>query len=84
MTRDEAIEQLDWYFNDDDGIAADHVTHAAYATLRNIAFSYDGCSTERKDSLILSRCPVCGGVTSWSDYFVRYICSSCGWEGLDK
>lgn len=82
MTRDEAIKQLDWYFNEDDGIAADNKTHAAYAALRIIGYSYDGCATVN-DSL-LSICPVCGGVTSWSDYFGRYICSSCGWEGLDK
>ena len=45
MTRDEAIEQLDWYFNEDDGIAADYKTHAAYATLRIIAMSYGSCGT---------------------------------------
>lgn len=48
MNRDEAIKQLDWYFNND-GITADGRTHSAYATLRTIAYSYDGCETESKD-----------------------------------
>lgn len=79
MTRDKAIEQLDWYFNEDDGIAADYVTHSAYATLRTIAFSYDGCSTESKDPLMV--CPSCGKVAGWNSYFASYICPVCGWKG---
>lgn len=80
MNRDEAIEQLDWYFNEDDGIAADGKTHAAYATLRIIAHSYDGCDIESKSS-IFDICPSCGDVVSWNSYFGRYICPKCGWEG---
>lgn len=79
MNRDEAINQLDWYFNEDDGIAADSKTHAAYATLRIIAHSYDGCETESKSSLGI--CPTCGCITSWNSYFESYICPKCGWEG---
>ena len=79
MTRDEAIKQLDWYFNEDDGIAADDKTHAAYAALRIIAHSYDGCGTESESSLDV--CPSCGHVMGWNSYFGRYICSNCGWEG---
>ena len=75
MTRDEAINQLDWYFNEDDGIAADGKTHAAYAALRIIAVGY------RPEGTSLSICPSCGGVTSWNSYFGRYICLNCGWEG---
>lgn len=58
MTRDEAIKQLDWYFNEDDGIAADDKTHAAYDTLKIIAYSYDGCGTYSKSSLDI--CQSCG------------------------
>ena len=79
MTRDEAIEQLDWYFNEDDGIAADNQTHAAYATLRIIAFSYGGCATKSKGSLMI--CPSCGKVSAWNSYFSAYICPICGWKG---
>ena len=79
MTRDEAIKQLDWYFNEDDGISADNKTHAAYATLRIIAFSYGGCATEIKDSLIV--CPSCEKVAEWNSYFSTYICPICGWRG---
>ena len=79
MTRDEAIEQLDWYFNEDNGIAADDKTHAAYATLRLIACSYGGCSTKNESPLDI--CPSCGSVTGWNSYFGRYICPNCGWEG---
>ena len=79
LTRDEAIKQLDWYFNEDDGIAADDKTHAAYATLRLIAFSYGGCGTKKKDSMII--CPTFGKIASWNSYFESYICPVCGWEG---
>ena len=87
MTRDEAIKQLDWYFNEDDGIAADNKTHAAYATLRIIGYSYGGCATKSKDSLMicpsysLMICPSCGKVAGWNSYFASYICPVCGWKG---
>lgn len=32
-----AIEQLDWYFNEDDGGAAEEITKYAYETLKKIA-----------------------------------------------
>ena len=76
MTRDEAIKQLYWYFNEDDGIAADDKTHAAYATLRTIAFSYGGCSTERKDFLVI--CPVCRDIMKWNTALGNYRCPTCG------
>ena len=85
MTRDEAIKQLDWYFNEDDGIAADKKTHAAYATLRIIGYSYGGCATRSEHSLnypeTLIVCPSCGKVVGWNSYFASYICPVCGWEG---
>ena len=76
MTRDEAIEQLDWYFNEDDGIAADGKTHAAYTALRTIARG-----DYRPEETLLSICPSCGHVMGWNSYFGHYICSNCGWEG---
>lgn len=79
MNRDEAIKQLDWYFNEDDGMAADDKTHAAYTTLRIIAYSYGGCRTT--DEFSHSICPTCGSVTDWNACFESYICSNCGWEG---
>lgn len=75
MTRDEAIKQLDWYFNEDDGISADDKTRAAYATFRIVAKHY------RPEGTSLSICPSCGNVTSWNSYFESYICPKCGWEG---
>lgn len=39
MTIEKAIDQLDWYFQEDDGLAAEKVTKEAYETLKRIAES---------------------------------------------
>lgn len=77
MTSTQAIEQLDWYFERDDGIAADPVTKDAYQTLRNIAIGYGGCCGR-------TICPTCGNVAGWDSYFGCYRCPKCGWESRDK
>ena len=74
MTRDQAIEQLDWYFDSDDGGAADPVTKEAYQTLKTIVMTYPVISPT-------ALCPNCSSLVVWNSYFSRYICSKCGWEG---
>lgn len=83
MTRDEAIEQLDWYFEQDDGIAADPVTKEAYKTIHSIAMSYGGCASSSYYASTIV-CPVCRGVAGWNSYFGCYRCGICGWDSREK
>ena len=69
MTRDEAIKQLDWYFNEGDGLAADNKTRTAYILLRKRMVV---------DAII---CPVCRDTMKWNGVIGRYRCPTCGtWD----
>ena len=85
MTRDEAIKQLDWYFDYDNGGAAEDKTKEAYSIIRNIAFKYDEYEGKRKrlfsDTII---CPVCRDSAKWNTTLRCYRCNTCGWNDGDK
>lgn len=69
MTREEAIKQLDWYFDYDNGDAAEDKTKEAYILLRKTMFS---------GAVI---CPVCRDTMEWNDIIGRYQCPTCGrWD----
>ena len=52
MTNDEAIKQLDWYFNCDDGIAAEVTTREAYCTLKRAVKQDDSYGEKRYITLL--------------------------------
>jgi len=85
LTLDEAIKQLDWYFDYDDGGAADYKTKEAYSIIRNIAFEYDKYEAKRKrlfsDTIT---CPICRDSAKWNTTLRCYRCHTCGWNDGDK
>lgn len=79
MTRNEAIKQLDWYFDYDNGIAAEDKTKEAYALLRDIVFKYEEYDKKRRrlfsDTMV---CPVCRDSMKWNMVLGHYKCPTCG------
>lgn len=64
MTREEAIERIKWYFEEDDGISAEDITKEA------IDMAIEALQT---DAVEVVRCKDC------NHYIVEGITTQCGW-----